>query len=245
MRLNNRTAIITGGANGLGFAAAKRFGQEGAKVIIADFNVELGESSVIKLANIDIDATFIQTNVADAASVQAMVDKVISKYGKIDILINNAGITGDARLENMSSELFQKVLDVNLTGVFNCTKSVIPHMVERGYWKIVNTSSVVREGNFGQTAYSASKAGVVGMTKTWAKEFARKGINVNAVAPGFIATDMVKAMPEKVIKKMEENIPMGRLGDPVEIANVYLFLASDESSYISGTVIEADGAIMF
>lgn len=246
MRLENKVAIITGGASGLGLAAAKRFGEEGAKIVIADFNKKEGQSSILFLKDLGIEALFFEVNVADRESVQSMVDGTLKEFGKIDILVNNAGITGDARLENMSEELFTSVIDVNLKGVFNCTQAVISHMVKEGYGKVINTSSVVGvHGNFGQTSYSASKAGLIGMTKTWAKEFGRKGINVNAVAPGFILTDMVKAMPAKALQMMQDKIPMGRLGDPEEIANAYLYLASDESSYVNGHVLEVDGAIMF
>lgn len=246
MRLLDKVVVITGGANGLGMAAAKRLGKEGAKVVITDLNQKQGKLSLESLMNIDIEAIFYEVDVSNRDSVQAMVNNVINKLGRIDILINNAGITSDARLENMTSEMFDRVIDVNLKGVFNCTQAVIPHMVKQEYGKVINTSSVVGvEGNFGQSNYSASKAGVIGMTKTWAKEFGRKGINVNAVAPGFILTDMVKAMPEKALQMMIDKIPMGRLGEPEEIANAYLYLASDESSYVNGHVLEVNGAIIF
>src|SRR5690606_27197858 len=169
----------------------------------------------------------------------------LNMYGRIDVLVNNAGITQDATLLKMTEEQFDRVIDVNLKGVFYCTKAVAPIMVEQGKGKIINTSSVVGVyGNFGQTNYAASKSAVIGMTKTWAKELGRKGINVNAVAPGFIAKPMVQKMPEKVLEKMKGNVSLARLGDPKDVANAYLFLASDESDYVHGHVLHVDGGIM-
>ena len=173
------------------------------------------------------------------------LNTVVEQHGKIDILINNAGITRDSMLSKMTTEQFQQVINVNLTGVFHCTQAVLPHMAGQGKGKIINTSSVTGTyGNVGQTNYAAAKAGVIGMTKTWAKELARKGINVNAVAPGFTETAMVAEVPEKVIEKMKAQVPMGRLGKPEDIANAYLFLASDESDYVNGHVLHVDGGIM-
>jgi 3-oxoacyl-[acyl-carrier protein] reductase len=173
-----------------------------------------------------------------------MVGAVLQKFGGIDILINNAGITRDATLLKMTAEQWNQVIGVNLTGVFNCTKAVAPQMVERGKGRIINASSLVGiTGNFGQTNYAASKAGLIGMTQTWARELGPKGITVNAVAPGFIATDMVKKMPEKVLQAMREKTPMRRLGEPRDIANAYLFLASDEADFINGAVIRVDGGL--
>lgn len=184
-------------------------------------------------------------NVADRDSVDAMVEEVVKRYSKIDILINNAGITRDGMLTKLSVENFQAVINVNLTGVFHCTQAVVPHMIAQGKGKIISTSSVSGVyGNVGQTNYAATKAGVVGMTKTWAKELGRKGINVNAVAPGFIETDMVKAMPDKIIDQMKSTIPLQRLGQPSDIGYAYLYLASDESNYINGTTLHVDGGIM-
>ena len=245
LRLKDKVAIITGGANGIGKAAAEVFLKEGAKVAIADFDVESGKQVESQLQEQGFDVIFLQVNVADQASVKIMVEQVLKKYSKIDILINNAGITRDAMLVKMTEEDFNRVLDVNLKGVFNCTQSVVPHMIEQGYGKIINTSSVSGVyGNVGQTNYAATKAAVVGMTKTWAKEFGRKGINVNAVAPGFTKTNMVEKMPEKVLNHMESIVSLQRLGEPKDIANAYLFLASDESSYITGHVLHVDGGIM-
>ncbi|MGA3601781.1 MULTISPECIES: 3-oxoacyl-ACP reductase FabG [Lysinibacillus] len=242
MRLNNKVAIITGAANGIGYAAAERFIEEGAFVVIADFNEEAGVSAAQQLGD---QALFVQVNVAEKESVKKLVSTVIEHAGRVDILVNNAGITRDAMLSKMTEEQFQQVLDVNLTGVFHCTQEVIPHMVAAGEGKIINTSSVSGVyGNVGQTNYAATKAAIVGMTKTWAKELGRKGINVNAVAPGFTETDMVKKMPENVLAQMRSIVPLQRLGTPRDIANAYLFLASDEASYVHGHTLHVDGAIM-
>lgn len=238
-RLENRVAIITGGSNGIGKATCKKFASEGAKVVIWDLNEEAGKA----LAH-EIDGYFEKVNTADYEAVQKASANVISNDGKIDILVNNAGITRDATLKKMTPEQWQQVIDVNLTGVFNCGKHIQEYMVEAGYGRIINTSSVVGiYGNFGQTNYVATKAGVIGMTKVWARELGRKGITVNAVAPGFIATDMVMAMPEKAIDMMQSKVPTGTLGQPEDIANAYCFLASDEASYINGATISVDGGM--
>ncbi|MGE8205172.1 3-oxoacyl-ACP reductase FabG [Heyndrickxia sp. NPDC080065] len=245
MRLSNKVAIITGAANGIGFAAAKRFAKEGAKVVIADFNESEGKLKEVELREEGYEALFVQVDVSNKDSVDRMVEQVLSTYGTIDILINNAGITRDAMLTKMKQNDFQRVLDVNLTGVFNCTQAVVPFMIEKGTGKIISTSSVSGVyGNIGQTNYAAAKAAIVGMTKTWAKELGRKGINVNAVAPGFTETNMVASVPEKVVDSMKAMIPLQRLGKPEDIANAYLFLASDESDYVNGTVLHVDGGIM-
>jgi 3-oxoacyl-[acyl-carrier protein] reductase len=245
LRLKDKVAIITGAASGIGFAAALSFARQGAKVAVVDFNEELGNVSVHDIKSEGYDATFFQVNVADRESVDDMVKAVLEKYGRIDILVNNAGITKDGMLSKLAVEDFQKVIDVNLTGVFHCTQAVLPTMVEQGKGKIINTSSVSGVyGNVGQTNYAATKAGVVGMTKTWAKELGRKGINVNAVAPGFIETGMTSKVPEKILDQMKMMVPLGRLGVPEDIANAYLFLASEESNYVNGTVLHVDGGIM-
>ncbi|MDD3892272.1 MAG: 3-oxoacyl-ACP reductase FabG [Bacteroidales bacterium] len=243
-RLNNRVAIITGGADGLGKATANLFASEGATVIIWDMNEEKGAQTVNAIHTSGGKAFFFKVNTANYLEVQEATQNTIEKYGKIDILINNAGITRDATLKKMTPEHWQQVIDVNLTGVFNCAKCVSDNMVENGYGRIINASSVVAlYGNFGQTNYVATKAGVIGMTKTMARELGRKGVTVNAVAPGFIATDMVKKMPEEVLKSMEAKVPIGRLGLPEEIALAYLFLASDDAAYINGTTLSVDGGI--
>ncbi len=243
-RLENKIAIITGGADGIGKAASIRFSNEGATVIIWDMNEEKGKATVAEIKENGGDAEFIRVNTAKFNEVEAATNGVIGKYGRIDILINNAGITRDSTLKKMTPQQWQEVIDVNLTGVFNCTKCVSSYMVDKGYGRIVNTSSVVAlYGNFGQTNYVATKAGLIGMTKTWGKELGRKGVTVNAVAPGFIATEMVKKMPEDVLKAMEQKVPVGRLGLPDEIGSAYLFLASDEAAYINGAVLSVDGGI--
>ncbi|WP_342568230.1 3-oxoacyl-ACP reductase FabG [Psychrobacillus sp. FSL K6-4046] len=245
MRLQDKVAIITGAANGIGSAAVQRFVEEGAKVVLADFDQQAGTSLENELREQGYSAFFIQVDVADRKSVDAMVDQTIERFGEIHILINNAGITRDAMLTKMTEEDFSRVLDVNLKGVFNCTQAVVPYMVGNQYGKIINTSSVSGVyGNVGQTNYAASKAAVVGMTKTWAKELGRKGLNVNAVAPGFTLTKMVAKMPEKIIEQMQSVVALQRLAEPRDIANAYLFLASDESSYVHGHVLQVDGGIM-
>ncbi|MGD6872216.1 3-oxoacyl-ACP reductase FabG [Sutcliffiella horikoshii] len=244
MRLEGKVAIITGAANGLGLEAARVFLKEGAKVALVDYDATLGEQRTGEL-QAEGEAAFYQVDVSNQAKVVEMVSMVKERFGKIDILINNAGITKDNMLLKMSGEDFQKVMDVNVNGVFNCTQAVVPYMLENGKGKIINTSSVSGVyGNVGQTNYAASKAAVVGMTKSWAKEFGRKNINVNAVAPGFVDTNMVATVPEKVIQSLLQVIPLQRLGKPSDIANAYLYLASDESDYVNGTVLHVDGGIM-
>lgn len=244
-RLENKVAIITGGAQGIGKATVKRFAQEGAVIIIWDVNEIKASSTIDELKEINPNIEFQKVDVTSLDSVTTAVADIISKHKKIDILINNAGITRDASLMKMTPEQWKQVIDVNLTGVFNCTKAVAPIMVENKSGKIVNTSSVVGlYGNFGQTNYVATKSGIIGMTKVWARELGKKGINVNAVAPGFIATEMVETVPEKVIDMLKEKTPLGKLGDPEDIANAYLFLVSDEAKYITGTVLSVDGGLV-
>jgi 3-oxoacyl-[acyl-carrier protein] reductase len=240
MRLKDKVAIITGAAKGIGFATAKRFAQEGAKVMIADIDPEAVKAAVDQIPGSEAHVV----NVTDRVSIQAAVDQIMQRHGRIDILINNAGITQDARLVKMTEAQFDAVIDVNLKGVFNCAQLVVPHMLEAGQGSIVNASSVVGiYGNFGQTNYAASKFGVIGFTKTWARELGAKGVRVNAVCPGFIATEMVNAMPENILRDIERRSWLGRLGTPEEIANIYLFLASDEASYVNGVALEASGGI--
>lgn len=245
MRLNGKVAIITGGANGIGRKTVLRFAAEGAKVVIADFNEEQGLQVMDEVSELGGTALFVKVDVASGESAQNMVQTTLNHFGKIDILINNAGITNDGLLAKLTEEAWQKVINVNLTGVFNCARAVIPTMLEKGEGKIINTSSVSGVyGNFGQTNYAAAKAGVIGMTKTWAKELGPKGINVNAVAPGFCDTSMTAKVPEKVIQKIVQQIPLKRLGKAEDIANAYLYLASDEASYVNGTVLHVDGGIV-
>lgn len=244
-RLSQKIAVITGGARGIGKAAVIKFLAEGAKVIVWDANQAEGVKLVVELKAGDKELIYIPVDVTKQESVVAATQRVISEFGKIDILINNAGITKDSTLMKMTAEQWQKVIDVNLTGVFNCTQAVAKYMIESGSGKIINTSSIVGlYGNFGQSNYVATKSGIIGMTKVWARELGRKGICVNAVAPGFIATEMVGTIPEKVINSLIEKTPLGRLGSPEDIANAYLFLASDESNYVNGTVISVDGGLV-
>ena len=245
MRLKDKVAIITGGAGGIGLAAVQKFVEEGAYVVIADYNEAAGNQVQENFTSRELPVSFIKTDTADRNSVEALVGKTIEKYGRIDILVNNAGTTKDAMLSKMTEQQFDDVININLKGVFNCTQCVIPHMISQGSGKIINTSSVSGVyGNVGQTNYAASKAALIGMTKTWAKELGRKGIHVNAVAPGFTLTPMVQKMPEEVLEKMEEAVSLRRLGKPEDIANAYLFLASDESDYITGHVLHVDGGIV-
>lgn len=238
-RLENKVAVITGGAAGIGAATAIKFIEEGAKVVIWDVDELKGNELAQKL-----NSVFMKVNTADYNEIELAAKKVNDLFGRIDILINNAGITRDSTLKKMTVEQWQQVIDVNLTGVFYCTKIISEYMLVNGWGRIVNASSVVGiYGNFGQTNYVATKSGLIGMTKTWARELGRKGITVNAVAPGFIATEMVAAMPENVIENMKAKVPVGRLGDPKEIANAYAFLSSDEASYINGHTLSVDGGM--
>ncbi|MCG0278619.1 MAG: 3-oxoacyl-ACP reductase FabG [Thermanaeromonas sp.] len=245
MRLKDKVTIITGGAKGIGKETALLFAREGAKVVICDFDEEAGQKTLEELRATGAAALFFKVDVTDRASVQAMVEATKKEFGRIDILINNAGITSDALLTKMTEEQWDKVIAVNLKGVFNCTQAVVPVMLEQGSGVILNASSVVGVyGNIGQTNYAATKAGVIGMTKSWAKELGRKGIRVNAVAPGFILTDMTAKVPQKILDMMKEKTPLGRLGLPQDVAAAYLFLASDEASYINGQVLGVDGGLM-
>lgn len=245
MRLEEKVAIITGSAQGIGKEAALTFAQEGAKVTVCDVIENTGQHTVKEIQENGGVGLFVLCDVTRRDHVKNMVGQVLEKFGHIDILVNNAGILQDATLLKMTEEQWDAVINVNLKGVFNCTQAVAQVMVEQGYGKIINTSSVVGlYGNFGQTNYVATKSGIIGMTKVWAKELGRKGINVNAVAPGFIATEMVKKMPEKILTMMKEKTPLGRLGQPRDVVHAYLFLASDEANFINGAVISVDGGVV-
>jgi len=237
MRLQGKTAIVTGGARGLGEAMAKLFAAEGAKVVICD----MGEPQ-----NSYDNVEFFKLNVTDAEACKKFAETVVEKYKKIDILVNNAGITKDSMTRKMTDEMWDAVIAVNLKGVFNLTRFIGPHMEDSGGGSIINISSIVGEaGNIGQLNYSATKAGVIGMAKTWAKEFARKGVPVrcNAIAPGYIMTDIVKTVPQDLLDKFAASTMLGRLGQPDEVAKAALFLASDDASYSTGTVLQVNGGL--
>jgi len=251
MRMKDKVVLVTGGAAGIGKATALRFVEEGAKVVICDVNEAAGQEAVRLLG---AEASFYKVDVTSRQSVQAWVDAVVARYGRVDVLVNNAGILRDGQLVKfkegqlvgqMSEADFDLVISVNLKGVFNCAQAVAPVMIKQGGGVILNATSVVGlDGNFGQTNYVATKSGVIGMTKIWARELGRYGIRVNAVAPGFTATEMVTAMPEKILDGMKARTPLGRLGEPRDIANAYLFLASDEAAFITGETLRVDGGIV-
>ncbi len=244
MRLEGKVAIVTGAGSGIGEATAIKFAHEGAKVAVCDINLAACENVVKSIADAGGSAMAVHLDVTDKASVAAMVEGVMQAWGRVDTLVNNAGIVQDAQLKKMTDEQFDRVIDVNLKGVYHCTKAVVDIMLAQGTGCILNASSIVGlYGNFGQTNYAATKFGVIGMVKTWARELGRKGVRANAVCPGFIETPILKSMPEKVIKMMEDKVPLGRLGKPEDIANTYAWLASDEASYINGAVIEVSGGV--
>lgn len=240
-RFQDRVVLLSGAAQGIGAATARRFAAEGAHLLLLDLKPE----PLAELAATLPSCRVFAGSVAHRPTWDAAVQLALDTWGRLDVLINNAGITRDGRFEQMSVEQFDAVLDVNLHGVFHGAQAVLPAMLAAGKGAIVNTSSVVGlHGNFGQTNYAAAKAGVIGMTKTWAREFGAKGIRVNAVAPGFIATPMTAAVPAKVIDKMTAAIPLQRLGEPEDIAAAYAFLASDDAAYVTGTVLEVTGGLM-
>jgi len=244
-KLKAKVAIITGGAAGIGEATVKKFLDEGAIVSAWDINQEMGDALVAHLQTPDNQLEFRAVDVTDEKAVNTAITAIVEKYGSLDILVNNAGITRDATLLKMEGTAFDQVIDVNLKAVFICGQAAARQMVAQGSGVILNASSVVGlYGNFGQTNYVASKAGVIGMTQVWARELGRKGVRVNAIAPGFIATEMVKKMPEKVIEMMAGKAPMQRIGEPSEVAAVYAFLASDEASFIHGTTLSVDGGLI-
>jgi 3-oxoacyl-[acyl-carrier protein] reductase len=251
MRMKNKVVLITGGAAGIGKATAKRFVEEGAIVVICDVNEEAGKQTLDELGP---EAAFFKVDISDRDEVQKWVDDVVAKYGRVDVLINNAGIIRDGQLVKvkdgelvgqMSEENFDLVISVNLKGTFNCGQAVAPVMIKQGSGVILNATSVVGlDGNFGQTNYVATKSGVIGMTKVWARELGRFGVRANAVAPGFTATEILITMPEKIIEGMKARTPLRRLGEPRDIANAYLFLASDEAAFITGETLRVDGGIV-
>ncbi len=245
MRLKDKTAVITGGGNGIGRETALTFAREGSNVVVADFDPEAGKVTVNSIRESGGKAAFQQVDVSDQANVETLMKTVHDTFGSLDILVNNAGITDDGMLAKLGRDSWQRVIDVNLSGVFYCTQAAAAYMIEQGSGKIISASSISGVyGNIGQTNYAATKAGVIGMTKTWAKELGRKGINVNAIAPGFVETGMVEKVPEKVIAQMVEKVPLKRLGKPSDIAKAYLYLASSDADYVNGTILHVDGGIV-
>jgi 3-oxoacyl-[acyl-carrier protein] reductase len=239
--MKDKVVIITGAARGIGKASAEIFAQKGARVYLWDV-LPVGEETATEIVKNGGIATFMHVSVTDNASIAAAVEKIMAKEGRVDVLINNAGITRDKSMLKMSQEELQLVIDINLTGVFNCSKAIFPIMVAQKYGRVICTSSIVgTTGNFGQTNYVATKAAIIGMVKTWAKEFGKHNITANAVAPGFIQTDMTDLIPAELLDKMVQEIPAKRMGMPEDIAHAYLFLASDEASFINGHCIAVNG----
>ena len=249
MNFKDKIVLVTGGAAGIGKATVEKFAAEGATVCLCDMNEE-GGKAVAEAVN----GHFTKLNVADHTAAKEWVDGIVEKYGRVDVLVNNAGILRDGQLvkfkngemvSQMSEADFDAVIGVNLKGVYNCTQAVAPYMIKQGSGVIISASSVVGlDGNFGQTNYVATKAGVVGMTKVWAREMGRYGVRVNAIAPGFIETAMVAQMPEKILDAMVSRTPLRRLGKPEDIANAYAWLASDEASFVTGHTLRVDGGVL-
>ncbi|ABR50702.1 3-oxoacyl-(acyl-carrier-protein) reductase [Alkaliphilus metalliredigens QYMF] len=245
MRLEGKVAVVTGSTSGIGKAAITRFAEEGAKIVVWGQREEDVQKVVAEFKGKAAEVFGVAANVANSQEANEAMDKIKDHFGKIDILVNNAGITADAQLTKMTEDQFDNVIAVNLKGVYNCGQSAAKIMAEQKSGVIINVSSVVGVyGNFGQTNYAATKFGVIGMTKTWAKELGRKGVRVNAVAPGFILTEMVQKMPDKVLDMMKGKSPLGLLGDPEDIANAFLYLASDEAKFVTGTVLSVDGGVV-
>jgi len=248
MRLKDKVVLVTGAGRGIGEAIALLFAEEGANVVVNDVNEADAHSTAEKIKDRGRQARLVIGSVTVQDIVQRMVDTAVQEFGTLDILVNNAGIIRDARLHKMTEEQWDRVIEVNLKGAFLCTQCAARVMREKGYGKIVNLSSAMWKGNPGQLNYSAAKAGIIGLTRTAAKELAPKGINVNAIAPGLILTDMLKSTPPAILEQMQKNlattVPLNRLGLPRDVANVALFLASDESSYVTGEVISCDGGLI-
>lgn len=252
--LQDKVVIVTGGAAGIGRATAMRFAEEGARVSIWDVNAEAGAATLADLRQMNVEAMFQQVNVTDGDAVEKAVTEVVSAWDHVDVLVNNAGILRDAQLVKykegvvigtMSDATFDAVIGVNLRGVFVATRAVAPHMIKQGHGVILSASSVVAAyGNFGQTNYAAAKAGLIAMTKTWSRELGKYGIRVNAVAPGFTMTDMAAAVPEKILERMVTHTPLGHIGAPVDIANAYVWLASDQAAFVHGATLAVDGGLV-
>lgn len=245
MMLKDKNAFVTGAAQGIGRAIAMGLAKEGANIVVSDINIELAGATADEIKKLGVKAVAVRTNVAELCEVEESVRAAVSELGKIDIFVNNAGITKDSLLIRMKPEEWDAVINVNLKGVFNCSKAIVPLMMKQRSGKIVNIASIVGEmGNAGQLNYSASKAGVIGMTKTLARELAGRNIMVNAVAPGFIDTEMTKKLPQDAREKLMGIIPQGRLGQPEDVANAVLFLAGPMSDYITGQVINVNGGML-
>jgi len=245
MKLKNEVTIVTGAGSGIGKETALLFAKEGAKVVVADINEKNGMETVEEIKRNGGEGLFIKLDASSREHTKQMVKETLEKYGRIDVLISNAGIVQDALLTKMTEEQWDRVIDVNLKGSFNCIQAVADTMIQQGKGVIINTSSVVGlYGNIGQVNYSAAKAGLIGMTKSLAKELGKKGIRVNAVAPGFIMTPMTSNVPEKVLELMREKTPLRRLGEPRDVANAYLYLASDDARFVNGTVLSVDGGLV-
>jgi len=244
MRLKDKVCVVTGAAQGIGLATARKFAREGAVVVCCDRRQEGVDEAVAACRAEGAPAAGFIVDVTRREQVDAMAQGARARFGRIDVLVNNAGITQDARLQKMTLAQFDAVIDVNLRGVFHCAQAVVDTMVEQGAGVILNASSVVGiYGNYGQTNYAASKFGVIGFTKTWSRELGPKGVRVNAVAPGFVETPILATVPPKVLEQMRQSVPLRRLAQPEEVANVYAFLASDEASYVNGAVIEVAGGM--
>jgi 3-oxoacyl-[acyl-carrier protein] reductase len=253
--LRNKVVIVTGAASGIGRATVRGFAEEGARIAAWDVRADVAEDLVHELKEVGAeDAMFQRVDVTETDSVNGAVEDVVGRWARIHVLVNNAGIVRDAQIARhkdgavqgaMADDVFDTVIEVNLKGVFRSTRAVAPHLIAGGGGVILSASSVVGlYGNFGQTNYVASKAGVIGMTRTWARELGRYNIRVNAVAPGFIATDMVGAMPEKILDTMRQHTPLGRMGRPEEVADAYVWLASDQASFVNGMVLSVDGGLV-
>jgi 3-oxoacyl-[acyl-carrier protein] reductase len=242
MRLKNKVVIITGAGHGIGRATALCFAEEGASVVVADIDLDSAQAVADEITAKDGRALAIRVDVTDRGSVDAMVHTVLEHFERIDVLVNNAGIVRDARLVKMTEQQFDEVIDVNLKGVFNCTQAVVPTMIEQGSGVILSTGSIVAPyGNYGQTNYVASKAGIVGMTKVWARELGPKGLRANVVAPGFIETRMTAGVPDGVMQKLLSRVPLGRMGQPEDVAKAFAWLASDDAGYVTGHTFAVDG----
>ena len=244
MKLAGKVALVTGGAQGIGKAVALLLARNGADIVVSDINLEKASETAKEVQTLGRKALATKVDVATLGDVEKMVEVILAQFGKVDILVNNAGIARDKLILRMTEEDWDAVLNINLKGTFNCTKAVVRHMSKQKSGKIVNIASVVGEmGNAGQGNYAASKAGVIGFTKTIAREFAQRGINVNAIAPGYIETPMTDALPDKVKEELKRLIPLDRLGKPEDVAEAVLFLVSEASSYITGHVLNVNGGI--